>query len=332
MKRNYSIDILKTICCFLIIIIHISWNFKEEILPLTRCAVPCFFMISGFFLYQKDGIDLCKIKHTIKHILYVTLWASLLFFLWCEYTNIACNNCFFIPPIRSICSWLVCNNYPFSYHLWYLYAYIYVLLLILFVEKYKKWNYLFLSIPILLSANVVFYFLPFFNIHFPLPIYRNFLFIGLPFFALGSLIKKNFNLIPIGKSSVLIVALLILNLSTLLEAMFLTNHGQNPNREIYLSTPFLSIFMFLLFLSIKVPRPNWLAKIGKRDSLWIYILHPIFIVVVFSVSRRIGCIRLFNDFSPFAVFMATLAFIYAMRIIIKFGSTSYNYLREKLAQ
>ena len=73
MKRNYSIDILKTICCFLIIIIHIPWNFKEEILPLTRCAVPCFFMISGFFLYQKDGIDLCKIKHTIKHRLYMTL-------------------------------------------------------------------------------------------------------------------------------------------------------------------------------------------------------------------------------------------------------------------
>lgn len=235
MKRNYSIDILKTICCFLIIIIHLSWNFKEEILPLTRCAVPCFFMISGFFLYQKDGIELCKIKKSIKHILHITLWASLLFFLWSECNNIARHNSFFIPPIRSVYSWLFCNNYPFSYHLWYLYAYIYVLLLILFVEKYKKWNLLFLSIPILLSASILFYIFPFFNIQFPLPVFRNFMFIGLPFFTLGSLIKRNSATFTKFKSSVLIWAFVILSLCTLFEVEFLAYLGENPNREIYLT-------------------------------------------------------------------------------------------------
>lgn len=332
MKRNYSIDILKTICCFLIVIIHVSWNYKEYIMPLTRCAVPCFFMISGFFLYKNDGIELGKIKQAIKHILNITLWASLLFFLWSEFNNIVYLDSIFIPPIRSIYSWLFCNNYPFSYHLWYLYAYIYVLLLILFIEKYKKWELLFFSIPILLSVSVIFYFLPFFDIQYPLPVFRNFLFIGLPFFALGALIKKNYNLITKFKSSILIVALIILNISTLFEAAFLAYLGQDSNREIYLSTPFLSVIMFLLFLSIKVPQPNWFAKTGKQDSLLIYILHPIFIAVVFRISREIGCDRIFKDISPFAVFAGTLAFIYAMRMAKKIGSISYKYISEKIAQ
>lgn len=113
----------------------------------------------------------------------ITLWFSLLFVVYSEYLNIKGNNELFIPAIRSVCSWIFCNNFPFAYHLWYLYAYIYVLSIVYFVEKYRKWKLLFTSIPILLSMSVVFYLLPFVDIEIPLPIFRNFLFIGLPFFG-----------------------------------------------------------------------------------------------------------------------------------------------------
>ena len=46
-ERNYSIDILKFICAILVVFLHTDCVYHDYILPLTRCAVPCFFMISG---------------------------------------------------------------------------------------------------------------------------------------------------------------------------------------------------------------------------------------------------------------------------------------------
>ena len=50
-KRNDNIDALKTICAFLVVCIHIKFPSKVDSLisPLERCAVPIFFMISGYF-------------------------------------------------------------------------------------------------------------------------------------------------------------------------------------------------------------------------------------------------------------------------------------------
>lgn len=315
MQRYYSIDILKAICSLLVIIIHISWKFSEEILPLTRCAVPCFFMISGFFLFKNGGIELSKIKSVLKHILKITIWSSVLFFLWTECMNIAGHKNLFYPPLKSIFSWIFYNNYPFSYHLWYLYAYIYVLIIVFFVEKLGKWHLLFRSIPFLLSGSIIFYILPFFNIELPLPIFRNYIFIGLPFFSLGALIKYKFSLFAKIRKSTLIILVSLLSISTLFEARFLEQLGKNPYLDIYLSTPFLSVILFLLFLTFEVPKSNWLAKIGINYSLGIYILHPIFTFLIFWTSKKAGIEYFVNWISPFAVFAATWAFLYAVRII-----------------
>lgn len=48
MQRNYSIDILKALCAFLVIILHVAWAYTDTFLPLARAAVPVFFMISGY--------------------------------------------------------------------------------------------------------------------------------------------------------------------------------------------------------------------------------------------------------------------------------------------
>ena len=51
---------------------------------------------------------------------------------------------------------IVLNENPFGFHLWYLGAYLYVLLIVGFVDKYDKWNYLFMLIPILLAGDLIF--------------------------------------------------------------------------------------------------------------------------------------------------------------------------------
>lgn len=193
MRRNYSIDILRFICAILIVFLHADCSFQWMILPLTRCAVPCFFMISGYLLFNNHGIGYIKLKRNIGHVVGITIWATIIFIIWKELLFIKRGG--FVPSLDSIGKWLFLNECPFAGHLWYLYAYIYILLIVCMIDKYRLWNILFMAIPILLLTDLAFgkYSIVIFNREFPYIFVRNFLFVGLPYFALGAFLKtKNY--------------------------------------------------------------------------------------------------------------------------------------------
>ena len=189
MQRNYSIDILKFICATLVVFLHTQCAYQDIILPFTRCAVPCFFMISGYLLYKEGGIGRERIMRNFKHVAKITLWATILFIFWKEFTTIKQGG--FVPSIRQMIEWVVLNECPFGFHLWYLYAYLYVLLVVYIIDKHKQWKWLFISIPFLLMTDLAFgkYSLVVFGKEFPYILVRNFLCVGLPYFALGAMLK-----------------------------------------------------------------------------------------------------------------------------------------------
>lgn len=92
--HNYSIDILKFICAILVVCLHTNSNLHNTIMPITRCAVPCFFMISGFLLYEENEINKSRLLRNIKHIFNITIWATLLFFVWTEILSILRSDIF----------------------------------------------------------------------------------------------------------------------------------------------------------------------------------------------------------------------------------------------
>lgn len=51
--RNTGMDILKFICAFAVVCIHLEYPGKTYLEPFTRVAVPVFFMISG---YHYEGV------------------------------------------------------------------------------------------------------------------------------------------------------------------------------------------------------------------------------------------------------------------------------------
>ena len=81
MQRNYSIDTLKALCAFLVIILHVAWAYTDTFLPLARAAVPVFFMISGYFMYRDSaaGVGADRLRRALRRIGMITLWATLLF-------------------------------------------------------------------------------------------------------------------------------------------------------------------------------------------------------------------------------------------------------------
>ena len=53
-KSISSLYVLKAICAFLVVIIHFPMKYGYYFYPIVRIAVPCFFMISGYFLYSDN--------------------------------------------------------------------------------------------------------------------------------------------------------------------------------------------------------------------------------------------------------------------------------------
>lgn len=77
--RNYSFDTLKFICAIFVIFIHTPqpelWN--NYITPIIRCAVPIFFMISGYYTYGKKNL----IPTIHKRIIYlIKIFVIILFY------------------------------------------------------------------------------------------------------------------------------------------------------------------------------------------------------------------------------------------------------------
>lgn len=58
-----------------------------------------------------------------------------------------------------------------------------------------------------------------------------------------------------------------------------------------------------------------MSKIGERDSLYIYIFHPMFILVLSTGFKKMGLTDVYLWIAPYAVLIFTIAFIYALRKI-----------------
>lgn len=272
MQRNYSIDILKIICAVLVVFIHAEYAYKDLVLPLTRCAVPCFFMISGYLMYKEEMQS--SIVKSLKRISLITLWSSLTFYFFSAIV-VSHNLGLVFPSKQDLFNLVLFNDYPFAFHLWYLYAYIYVLIITYVFNRCHKINWLFYLIPILLIGDLCFgkYSLLLWGREFNYLYVRNFLFVGLPYFSLGMLLRRYDN-------KLLYVRLLqwggviAFSVTSLMEYNILEYLNINAARDHYISSTFLAISLFSLFVFSKPYNFPMAAKLGKEVSLYIYILHP----------------------------------------------------------
>ncbi len=274
-KRLNNLDILKAVCAFLVICIHISYkaNLGDIITPLCRIAVPIFFMITGYFYYRTSKAPLKQ----IKKVFVLIILANLLYFVF----GIIMDGKIEIPNKEDIMNCVLYNNSPFAFPLWYLNALLYVLIIAYIADKVNKGKYLYYLIPVLLVTNIIFgeYSIALLNKDFD-PIYmRNFLFIGLPYFLIGNLLYENKEKL-IKKLTIKRLAVLIpiFALTTVLEEHFLTLAHKDAIGDLYISTSFLAIAIFLFAIQAKqVSEENVLAIIGRKYSMYIYVVHLIFI-------------------------------------------------------
>lgn len=102
-----------------------------------------------------------------------------------------------------------------------------------------------------------------------------------------------------------------------MEKTFLLDLGKSPMREHYLSTTFLAICLFVFALSFKNVHSSKVSQLGERDSLYIYVFHPLFIMILPMIVKRspIDAVSFYQYVAPFVVLVVTVVFTILLRKI-----------------
>lgn len=312
--RADNIDILKAICAFLIVCIHVPFPGKEGpyFTALTRIAVPIFFMITGYF--YSDVVAQHKEKRQIMKIFYLVIEANMFYFIWNIVLEVLRRNSIksyvqSLFSIKNLLKFLLFNDSPLSWHLWYLGAILYVLVIVLLMDKFNCRKILYYLTPVLLIADLMFgkYSLLIFHREFPYILVRSFLCVGIPYFCIGNIIRKK-QCADKWNKKVLLVLIVVFAITSLAERFALVNAGLNATRDHYISTTFLSICLFVYTL-----KSNWynngLAVIGRKYSTWLYIFHPIFITVFARITGKLWIKSIYRYVAPIVCYCATLVFL-----------------------
>lgn len=268
MERNIKLDYLRVVLSLLVITPHIQPLFDEDSLlgwlisnGIARIAVPCFFIISGYFAYLKLD-DKKAMKKYLIHLLIV-------YFVW---SLIYLPTYFHTIETRS----LVTFAFMGYYHLWFLPALIIGILMLVVLRKILKNDLLILIIGIFLYACG--YVME--NAELPYRSFYNGVFFGYPFIALGYYIRKKGNIESM-KAGYLLLFLSISFITLLLESYV-------GYKNIIYHNIFLSLYILCPMLIIGVlkssksePRTNDISKFAAG----IYYVHILVIAVVIPLSE-----------------------------------------------
>lgn len=310
--RNHSLDLLKFILAYEVVMLHCSHPPYSIVRPIVDSAVPCFFMISGFLIYSEDINSYQeKLKRAIRKIAIILIWSSLLCGLNDFYRLIVYHDIGNFTA-TALFDFVMFNENPFAFHLWYISAYLYTLVFYLLLAR-KHISIRFSWIMGLWLAGIIFvisYILSHHaNIRF---IYvRNFLFQGIPFFGMGMLLRKYNSLF----NKLQMWHLVIILLFAILFAIVL-KCIEPYSIDTYIFSGIIAFITLLLFSRHNKENVSWLSTIGKEDGLYIYILHPFVMNMLKSdlVMNNIG-------YSPYLfstiVFVLTCIAIRLVRILCR---------------
>lgn len=288
----------------MIVLKHTQSVFKSELDPITTCAVPVFFMISGWLIFSKT-LNAEKLYRSAWRMFKIFIYSCIFYFI----VYLIRKGHVYVPNIKDALLLFFCNNERVMGHLWYLSAYAYVLLILGGVTKYKKIKWLTYVAPITLllyfacdlvwiaksmekNVSVVYCF-------------RNFFFTGIPFVSLGALLHVKNVKTPQWLNILMVIALSALALIEI--HMMKLGHIA----DVFFATIPLSFFIFMSFICLKNQHNNILAAWGEKYSLYIYIFHPFFCDFILRRIEGDQPDKILMIFNPLLVFFLSLLMSWA---------------------
>lgn len=324
-QRNYLLDVLKCLACFSVVCLHFpTTTYTKEITNLQcifgRMGVPIFFLISGYMVSKKDETLRRRwyISKASKMIMDIVVFSAILTVLYGILDSIYYGEFFHsvkyeLTPKRI--RYLLFFSKPLAFnYLWYLIAYAECLLIYWILSSSKYYERIFMVLtPILTIFYFVFgrYSKLILGKVFDANVASSWIFAAVPLFTLGLTMDKIRDRIHLSNTNIIILMIVAMLLSYAEGSWFLTtNYNVGRNNFVFNNVASFWIVYLCTNGNIKsVDKNNWMAIIGNRYSLYIYV-YQFFVTNVF---QRLFTVRVMKPFiglykytRPFAVFMGAL--------------------------
>lgn len=290
MNRFLSIDCYKCVCAFLVVLIHSQYPYKDAVLPITTIAVPSFFCMSGFLSWNS-----LQKKERIYRIIKILLCSIGIFYCKTFLMSIISSRIFYFPSWQEIIDFFLFNDVSFANHLWYLSAYIYVLLMVCFLGKKCVYAISFIFLGALVHWIAI-------TKGLPEHVYRNAILQGLPYFSLGAFIRCLYDKNIIFKCRSFIPFIIVV----VLAIYFTPSNDTNSFIKIFYRDTFRFIIVIIGFigvLSYTGMHENIMSRIGRNYSLYIYVFHPIPLIVLQQIIGKFSGVSfyLLSSLNPFII-------------------------------
>jgi surface polysaccharide O-acyltransferase-like enzyme len=334
MKKDYSLDLIRVVSMFLVIVIHVSNIYSRNYMnisdfsyffatlfnALARVSVPLFFMISGALLISKKDDD-SYVKRVIKIIIVLISW-SVIYYLW----DIVVMN-YDKPLVETFFrSFFV----PVKAHLWFLYSLIGIYIVLPFVRKifnntsfkedklfiylwmfFTGFVYIFRLMIQLLNINT--------TIIYPVPLVQGTYYLG--YFVLGYIIYKNIDKIKISnkiKNIALVSTISFIVLGTYVVSLLSNSYyeGLFAYRSI-LYMIFASIVMLYTLENKKMINSKMIKIISfiSPYSFGIYLSHVIFLNILNMYKITVLPSLIGIPVYSILLFLVSFIFVYLLKKI-----------------
>lgn len=266
---NHVLNFLKGLACIGVVFIH--FHFPEPygniIAKISAFAVPLFFMIAGFYAYQKD---ISTIKRRLVKIAKILVYSLVLYTVYWFISHCITHSLadWLAHELRfkSLIKFIVFCTVDYAIPLWYLIAMLQTYILWYFVVKSEKEKLLVYTLPILFIAQFVSTsYVETLDLAWCLKI--NFVTRALAWFLLGYYINANKE--RVAKVKNIVIAFVgLLGLSIALSHILL---------KTTLDCSCVGLFLYSMAIFITgikysdLSISNMLVYIGERLSLYIYI-------------------------------------------------------------
>lgn len=322
-NRNGYLDFWKFIAAIGVILVHvpIPGIYGRIMNAVGVCGVGFFYLISGYACYGEDKKQMCRkiVRRFIKNGL-ITFIAIILYFVFSLVEQKITKGYYgWIRNFRNPSLYirmLLLGDFEVIYGaaLWFMIALLYCYLIFLPIVRFNLRKTVYILTPLLLILRII---VDSYVNSFPVSwhLSANVIIGALPMMLLGYLIaEQKEKLICIADWEIIAGAVI-----SALCMFFAVNHKIH---RIDISQPFKILTAAFIFLyGIKKPQAHIckpLEKLGREDSLFIYLCHfPVIIVLVDIYYRLPVRQKNLEWMLPFVVIIVSLILARALSLLIK---------------
>lgn len=276
LERCLAVDSFRLFFAFMVVLIHVPMTGSTYLTPIFRCAVPFFYMVTGYYIYSESPDFSFKLLRAsrkwlllwFKYFVILTFFSILIHLVSNQFISFDTSSLIEIISGRGTTESLdvvqIGNEQCGIYVLWFLLSGSYALFFMSLTARIWRKEVSYILIAFVYVGCMI---ISIYGFHL-----ERILYLTIPFLVLGFFVRKYESIIiKIGRIDLLLAVLVL----TYVEWFLMQNLG-GAHLDSLLTTPILIFVSFLIILRMKGENGKiWelMSLLGRSHALTIYIFH-----------------------------------------------------------